>query len=174
MAEYRIVILARDGELTPPDGQTLGLNAAFVRAADGYEAAAELLAAPALALLIDLPRLTPPHRKLLHVARELGVEILGVGAFPPGFSADDLSGMRLISMRDLPAVLGSIAQQSSPPAAAPISPAAPAAPVPKEGVHLAPARKAEYRGEPSSNRQSRIIAPAPRRDEHHPSGRDNR
>lgn len=187
MNEHRVVILARDGELAPPNPQTLGLNVTFVRAEGGYEAAAELLAQPAMALLIDLPCLTPRHRKLLHVARLLKVEVLGVGAFPPGLSAGDLSGMRLISMNDLPATLRAITPHPTPAAAAKpsaVAPKPPVSPAPttastvaaalkKEGVHLAPARKAEYQpSPPETHRQSRIIAPAPSRDISHPSGRE--
>jgi len=187
MNEHRVVILARDGELASPNPQTLGLNVTFVRAEGGYEAAAELLAHPAMALLIDLPCLTPRHRKLLHVARQLGVEVLGVGAFPPGLSAGDLSGMRLISMNDLPATLRaiapppppvaaakpSVAVAPKPPVAAPTTASTVAAALKKEGVHLAPARKAEYQPSPrETQRQSRIIAPAPSRDINHPSGRE--
>jgi hypothetical protein len=160
MGEHRVVILARDGELTPPNPQTLGQDVVFVRAEGGYEAAAELLAQPAMALLIDLSRLTPPHRKLLHVARRLGVEVLGVGAFPPGLSASDLSGMRLISLDDLPSELRILLQRAESPA------------VPKKDVHLAPTRKAEYKTTPQEQpRQSRIISPAPNREANHSAGR---
>jgi len=163
MSEHRVVILARDGELTPPNPQTLGLNVAFVRADGGYEAAAELLAQPTMALLIDLSRLTSLHSKLLHVARQLGVEVLGVGAFPPGLSASDLSGMRLISLDDLPSELRTITQRTTPPDVAA---------APKEDVQLAPARKAEYKATPQEQpRQSRIISPAVNREANHPSGR---
>lgn len=160
MGENRVVILARDGALSPPDPQSLGRNVAFVRVDGGYEAAAELLAQPSAALLIDLSRLTPPHRKLLHVARELHVEVLGVGAFPPGLSAGDLSGMRLISLDDLPTELRAILEKSAPP-----SP-------PKKPSRLAPARKAEYRSSPPETpRRSRIISPASPRDANPSNGR---
>ena len=173
MGEHRVVLLARDGELTPPDPQSLGVNVKFIRVQGGYEAAAELLAQPAVALLIDLPCLTDRHRKLLHVAKQLKVEVLGVGAFPPGLSASDLSGMRLISLDDLPTTLRTILPRPAP-APAPAAPAAKPAPagssvaaqvvaaaLKKEGVHLAPARKAEYQSSSqNSPRQSRIIAPA--------------
>ncbi len=180
MGEHRVVLLARDGELPPPDPQSLGVNIKFIRVQGGYEAAAELLAQPALALLIDLPCLTSRHRKLLHVAKQLRVEVLGVGAFPPGLSASDLSGMRLISLDDLPTTLRTMIPRPAPataPAPAASKPAtqagksaptavsaavqAVAAALKKEGVHLAPARKPEYKTSPQEPpRQSRIIAPA--------------
>lgn len=166
MGEHRVVILARDGELTSPDPQSLPQPIRFVRTASGYEAAAELLSSPTLAILIDLPCLTPRHRKLLQIARSLGVEILGVGEFPAGFSAADLSGMRLISMEDLPTILRAILPRPASPPPAP----------PKPAVHLAPARKAEYRTELSTQtRPSRIIPPAGiRREEPNSSGRTER
>ncbi|MBN1553129.1 MAG: hypothetical protein JXA11_00165 [Phycisphaerae bacterium] len=170
--DYRIVILARSGELTIPDPQIIGQNVTFARTEGGYQAAAELLAAPAVAILIDLPCLTPPHRKLLQVARELGVEILGVGAFPVGFSADDLSGMRLISMDDLPSVLRAILPKEAPPA-----PAAPvAAPAPKkkpESMNHKSVDDIQYRSEMEPPRHSRIISPAPGYNAAPSSGRDD-
>jgi hypothetical protein len=164
MGEHRVVVLARDGKLIPPDPRTLGLNVVFVRAEGGYEAAAELLSRPAMALLIDLPHLTLPHRKLLHVARQLGVEVLGVGAFPTGLSAGDLSGMRLISTDDLPSELRNLLQRAES--------APPAATAPKPDVRLTPIRKTEYKSSPQEqSRQSRIISPASRRDANHHTGR---
>lgn len=114
MGKRCIVILAREGELPLGEAQVFGQGVETIRVANGYEAGAELLAGAALALVIDLPCLTPPHRKLLHVARQAGAEILGVGNFPPGLSAEDLSGMRLISRDDLPTSLRAIVERSKP------------------------------------------------------------
>jgi hypothetical protein len=174
MDEHRVVILARDGELSSPGPHIPGQSVVYVCVDGCYEAAAEILTQPAAALLVELSCLTPPHRKLLHVARQLGVEVLGVGTFPAGFSAGDLSGMRLISLEDLPTELCSILERIQPPAqsAPPVSQAQSTEAKPKKGAHLAPARKAEYRPSPHDPpRQSRIISPANTRDSNPSPGR---
>ncbi len=93
---YRVVILA-ERELFASDAETIQAGVVFNYASSGYEAAAELLAEPADALVLDLTRLNKKHLKLLDIARQGGAELLGMGngGFPEGFCADDLNGMRL-------------------------------------------------------------------------------
>ncbi len=123
MGEHRIVILAGDGEFSLPHAGSLGKGAEYVRAGSGYEAAAELLASPAVALVIDLSLLTERHRGLLRVARETGTDVLGVGELPAGCSAEDLRGVRLISPEDLPSILRTAAKKPADVRLAPAKPA---------------------------------------------------
>ena len=134
MGEYRIIILSRDGEFLLPASQHLDPDAKCIQADNGYEAAAELLAGPALALVIDLSVLTQTHQKLLHVARHVGAEVLGVGTFPSEFSADDLSGMRLIAREELPRSLQAIVARAK-------------AEAPEATHRLAPAKENEFHPE---------------------------
>ena len=67
-----------------------------------YEAAAELLAAPTVAMIVDLKLLTARHVRLLEIARQMGMEMLGVGTLCSAMAADQLSGLRLVSRADLP------------------------------------------------------------------------
>ena len=76
-----------------------------VRISTAYEATAELLAAPAAVLVIDLRTIHRRHLRLLRIARQLNVEMLAMGTLPSGLAADDLSGVRLLARADLPAVL---------------------------------------------------------------------
>ena len=80
----RIVVFSRDGAVASQVrawavGQAGG--AAVAHVTGGYEAAAELLAEPVAALVVDLPCLTARHARLLDVARRRRVEMIGVG--PP-------------------------------------------------------------------------------------------
>ena len=75
-SNLRVVILcAGSGSDTPPQ-----LPAQCVRAASGYEAAAEILSAPTAALVVDLRILNRGHIRLLEVARQMDTEVLAVGA----------------------------------------------------------------------------------------------
>lgn len=80
-----------------------------IRVATGYEAAAELIAAPSIALVIDLRLLGPRHLRLLQIARDLSVEMLAVGAVPPSMTPEDLSGLRLMSREALSGQLLAVA-----------------------------------------------------------------
>jgi hypothetical protein len=85
----------------PPGGPAMEC----VTVGSPYEAAAELIAAPAAAIVIDLRLMGPRHLRLLQIARQRGVEILAVGGMPGGLSVEDLSGVRLIARADLPRAL---------------------------------------------------------------------
>ena len=103
----RIVVLSQDSSLAwstdgPDDRVT------FAHASSGYEAAAEMLSAPARALIIDLRLLPGRHLQLLEIARDLAVEVFAVGSLPIGMTAEDLSGVRLIARKDLPAAVDAL------------------------------------------------------------------
>ncbi len=116
----RIIAWSQDSSLTwSAGGPGVG---AIVRVASGYEAAAELLAAPAAALVVDLRLLGGKHLGLLEIARSLAVEVLAVGALPIGMTADDLSGVRLIARCDLADALVGPAAPPEPVDQAPASP----------------------------------------------------
>lgn len=122
----------------------------LARTESGYEAAAELLAAPAAALVVDLRLLAGKHLRLLEIARSLDVEVLAVGSLPIGMTAEDLSGVRLIARRDLPGLLQALARSPRRdeamggfPDKAPVQPAGRLAEsCPVEGVQLAAAKAA--------------------------------
>ena len=80
-----------------------------------YEAAAELLAAPPAAIVIDLALLGPRHLGLLDVARDAGVEMLAFGAIGAALTSEDLSGVRLVSRADLPGAIEALSQHETPP-----------------------------------------------------------
>jgi len=143
----RVVAWARQG-LRAPEGVTL------IHAASGYEAAAEILAAPAAALVIDLGLLSPRHLGLLAVARNLNVDMLAFGVAPAGLDAEQLSGLRLVSHSQLQAALEGLARRGGPGAASattnknaglPLAPAesSPAEPAPRAAptATAAPAAK---------------------------------
>ncbi|HAU38411.1 MAG TPA: hypothetical protein DCX07_11950, partial [Phycisphaerales bacterium] len=70
----RVVVLSRRAELPAPLRDRVGIQASPVGSA--YEAAAELLAAPAAAIIVDLALLTAADARLVKLARELEVEVL--------------------------------------------------------------------------------------------------
>ncbi len=102
----RVVVLSPDAAGASQEAADLrdeGIE--VVRVTTAYEAAAELIAAPAAALVVDLRLLGPRHLRLLTIARESQVEILAVGGLPPGMNSEDLSGVRLTSRADVAATL---------------------------------------------------------------------
>ncbi len=105
LSSRRVVVLSRDKGFAELQGGAAPANEQIVRVANGYEAAAEILAEDAAALVIDLGALGGRHLRLLEVAREAGVEMLVVGAIPAGMSSDVLSGARLLGGSDLPAAI---------------------------------------------------------------------
>lgn len=95
----RVVVFSR--ELRPAELPGLPDGLKYVHVPSAYEAAAEVLAAPTTALIVDLDDLSPPHLMLLDISRKLGLELLGIGGIPRGMTATDLSGLRLVSMGNL-------------------------------------------------------------------------
>ena len=86
-------------------------NSQFVPVTTAYEAAAEILIAPTVALVVDLRMLRGRHLRLLEIARQNGVEVLGFGSVPAGLSSDDLSAVRLIGLADLPEAIVAISRR---------------------------------------------------------------
>lgn len=79
-----------------------------VSVASPYEAAAEIIAEAAMAIVVDLRLMAPRHLRLLQIARERGAEVLAVGGIPAGLTAEDLSGVRLTARADLKAALEAV------------------------------------------------------------------
>ena len=79
-----------------------------VRAGSAYEAVAEMLSEPTRALAIDLRLLGPGGLRCLEIARGRHVEVLAMGVVPRSLTAEDLSGVRLVSHADLPEMLASL------------------------------------------------------------------
>ena len=144
----RVVVLSRGAS---PSGASLehlcADGARCVRVSSAYEAAAELLAAPTRAIVIELSLLHGRHTRLLEIARDLEVEMLGVGSLPAGTSADDLSGLRLLARAELPAALSALTAglPETTPAAHPEQPSGtetrPAKLVPKQPARRRKARR---------------------------------
>lgn len=109
----RIVVFSRDPAFCGRDGAAP--RAACVACASAYEAASEILAAPAAALLLDLRALSMAHLRLLDIARQMGLEILASGPLPSGMTSEHLSGVRLVSQKNLPAVLAGLAERPAEP-----------------------------------------------------------
>ena len=86
-----------------------------VHVGSAYEATAEVLAAPTEALVIDLRVIRPRHARLVEIARQLHVELFGVGRLPAGMTAGELSGVRLVGVEGLAETL-----RENLPAAAPL------------------------------------------------------
>jgi hypothetical protein len=82
----------------------------WIPASSSYEAAAEILSAPTVALVVDLTILSKGHLKLLDVARQMATEVLAIGAIPTGLTSEELSGVRLVSKADLPAALRALTE----------------------------------------------------------------
>jgi hypothetical protein len=98
----------------------------YVRPASAYEAAAELLAGPAEALVIDLRLLRPCHVRLIEIAGQVGAKVLGVGSLPAWATNGRLGGLRRVDPKELAQVLGTLAgdqaarAQPTAPAGAPL------------------------------------------------------
>ena len=102
----KIIILSRDASLVQAarrDDSTSQYHC--LRVTNPYEAAAELLVEPPLAMVIDLRCLTPGDLPLIEIMRQRGLEVLAVGAVPLGITTTDLSGVRLSARGHLSAML---------------------------------------------------------------------
>jgi len=86
-----------------------GWRVAF--APTGYEAAAEILTAPAAALVVDLRAMTASHRGLIELAREKKVPAFGISGRLPSEMASRPGELRPVDIEDVPAILASLARK---------------------------------------------------------------
>ena len=106
----KVIILSRDAALaSAARGEDSTLRYRCLRVTNPYEAAAELLSEPPLAMVIDLRCLAPGDLPLIEMARRRGLEVLAVGSVPLGISTTDLSGVRLSARGHLSALLEGLA-----------------------------------------------------------------
>jgi len=157
----RVVILARGDSPVPR------LDARCVRVTTAYEAAAELLLAPTAAMVVEVGLLGPRHLRLLEIARDVGVEVLGVGVLPPGVSAAQLDGVRLVSSEAVASAVGRVVRPPAPAEAVPPPPSvrkppeAPAAPKPAAApgnARLAPAKRPRRKPAAKRKRKTKTAA----------------
>jgi hypothetical protein len=134
----RVVILSRDHTLARAELEELcSRGMQCLRWSSAYEVAAELLSGTVDALVLDLRMLTGRNTRVLQIARERGVEVLAVGMLPASVSTENLSGVRLAGMRDLPEILQQLGTR------APVKPETPPQPPTPE-----PAEPAETEAAP--------------------------
>jgi len=116
---WRVILLSHDDAIAEEIcAHQTDVVISCVRVASGYEAAAELLAEPAGGLVIDFRAMAGRHVKLLDIARQLHVAVLGLGELPARVSAAQLSGVQLVSRADLgDAMERTITSQPAPPTA---------------------------------------------------------
>lgn len=146
---HRVVALVSAGVPLaggPAPGPTQeGDTLQFVRVNSGYEAAAEMLSAPASALVVDLGRITPPHMPLLDVAAKLEVPVVAFGTVSSQFTSEQLSRLRLASAEGvtetLREVLGLGLPAPAAAAAASTEPAPEPAPPPPASLEPRPPRR---------------------------------
>jgi len=106
------------GDLRTGDLRAGGID--LIRVGSAYEAVAEMLCEPAAGFVIDLRLLAAGGLGALEIARQRSVEMLATGMVPSGLTAEDLSGVRLLARRDLPAAVRNLAAQPvSPPVESP-------------------------------------------------------
>ena len=162
----KVVLFARaDRPLRAAAGRAAGV----VVVPTAYEAAAELLAGPTAALVVELPLLTPYHCRLLRLAGDLGVAVLGVGAARRTIRCADLHPLRQVGLEELGERLAEICREFELSMAdfaaageieAQLQQEPPGAP-----VEVLPAGQAQPQGEPAGNAFLSGAAAAARREE---------
>jgi len=105
----RVVVLASG---MPADREAHVSVGEYIGVPTAYEAAAEILSAPTAALVVELRLLAGRHMRLLEIARRMEVEILAVGAVPPGLTGEDLNQVRMMARADLPQALRRLTEPS--------------------------------------------------------------
>jgi len=106
----RVVMLCAAGRQSPAPAAT-GIDCVTV--GSPYQAAAEILAKPTTAVVIDLRLLSVDHLQLVRIARQMDTEVFAVGAVPAGLTSEDLSGVRLIARSDLPDAVAKLAESEA-------------------------------------------------------------
>jgi len=108
-----VVILATEAGLAKLDPNAFSFaNISHVHVFSAYEAAAEVLRQPTLALVVELRVLGSRNLGLLKIARDMNVEVLAFGSIPKSLSGGQLSGVRLVSAEDAAFELGKLAASS--------------------------------------------------------------
>lgn len=104
----RIVALLPPGASAPevPDWVEVVITAS------GYEAAAELLAAPAAALVLDLGRITDAHRPLLTLAAGMKIPVVAFGTVRAAMGGERLAGLHLATRASAADVLASVLSEA--------------------------------------------------------------
>jgi len=96
----RVVVLLPSASAAESLGEWLFRRLEVVVVTSCYEAAAEILAEPALALVLELRAFDPRHGRLLEIAGQMGLNIFGIGA-AGRLDSEQLSGVKLIARKDL-------------------------------------------------------------------------
>ncbi|MFP4107402.1 MAG: hypothetical protein ACLFVU_15140 [Phycisphaerae bacterium] len=78
-----------------------------VRVGSAYEAAAEILARPVLALVVEFSRLGEADAQLVRISGDRGVPVYGIGR-PGGLRADEFDDIRPTELHELPGLLGPV------------------------------------------------------------------
>jgi len=131
----RVVVLSRDPTLGLRLTDACAPSVEVVRVASGYEAGAEILAAPTAVMVVDFHALSRGDTGLLAVARRMEVELFGVGPLPGRMSAEDLSRLRLLALAELPEAIAertAPVEEPAPPAEPPSAAPEPVSPPPAE------------------------------------------
>ncbi len=122
-ATVRVVVLSRQQALASLALAGSGASRMqIIRVESPYQGAAEILAEPTEAMVVDFRLLSIQHLRLIKIARELGVAVLAVGALPVNISSDELSGVQLVGRGDLADALSRIASEASSTGTAPARP----------------------------------------------------
>ena len=103
-----------------------------VRVASGYEAAAEILASPVAALMIDIRAMSGIHRRLLELAGRMEVQTFAIAGAAQGTAQPAKPPLRRVELADIPAILAALAAEQAP-ATQTQSPAESPAPSPDAG-----------------------------------------
>lgn len=109
---WRVVLWSDDPKLRARATSLRAFGWRPIFAPTGYEAAAELLAAGAAALLVDTRAFGAAHKGLLDLAGELAVPVFGVGAPAYSGTADHLAALTCAEIEDVPAILASLGEKT--------------------------------------------------------------
>lgn len=135
----------------------LSASVETIRTTSGYEAAAELLAGPASALLVDLGRITAAHVPLLALAGRLEVPVVAFGTVSASLPGSALSALRLVGVQDIAAAI----EETLSTAASPAAEAAALDAVPAGQEERPRPRRAELRPARAGDRRTAQEQPEP-------------
>jgi len=101
----RVIVLSHEAML---GGRVESLTRQCLYPQTPFEAAAEILAEPTDALVVDLDSLPPGHLGLLTVARRTGTTMILTGKLRVDMDAETLSGARLVARYELADAIASL------------------------------------------------------------------